>query len=310
MPREFSVTRRRIFLGVSATLIGGYSLSQGIFTKDNIFIGGKGCAFDKDVKLGNIAVSKSTLKARELVADICGCVALPANFTIIATDEPEISAYATLQKDKRYIIYDETFMKSASQYGNTNWSNVGIIAHEIGHHLCGHTLDNIGSRPPRELEADAFSGFVIGNLGGSLDEGRQFLLSLSSSGSETHPPRSERIDSFTAGWKKAKTKAQGNKDHLVFISHNQTATGTYARVISEFIKKGDYWKEHQHGKHIASFTEGARDDQAIYLFDASRSIWLRITTNTGAKVSSAGWSPGSRGAVPDAWRPMDPINWR
>ncbi|WP_188616342.1 hypothetical protein [Cloacibacterium rupense] len=40
----------------------------------------------------------------------------------------------------RYIVYDKPFLDEISKNVKTNWSNTMILAHEIGHHLNGHTL--------------------------------------------------------------------------------------------------------------------------------------------------------------------------
>ena len=83
--------------------------------------------------------------------------------------------------DKRYIIYNSNFMKIANEISNNSWSSISILAHEIGHHLQGHTLNNNGSRPAIELEADKFSGFVLGavtagrSTGSHLDNLRAFV---------------------------------------------------------------------------------------------------------------------------------------
>jgi hypothetical protein len=49
------------------------------------------------------------------------------------------NAVAVSYKGVRYILYDKEFMNSVSS-GN-NWSNLFILAHEVGHHINGHSLD-------------------------------------------------------------------------------------------------------------------------------------------------------------------------
>ena len=36
-----------------------------------------------------------------------------------------------------------------------------LLAHEVGHHLNGHTIHRGGSTPELELEADEFAGFIL-----------------------------------------------------------------------------------------------------------------------------------------------------
>ena len=49
------------------------------------------------------------------------------------------NAVATSYKGIRYILYDPDFMNTLN-YGN-NWGNLFILAHEVGHHINGHSLD-------------------------------------------------------------------------------------------------------------------------------------------------------------------------
>ena len=49
------------------------------------------------------------------------------------------NAVATSYKGIRYILYDRVFMNSVNN-GN-NWGNLFVLAHEVGHHINGHSLD-------------------------------------------------------------------------------------------------------------------------------------------------------------------------
>ncbi len=60
-----------------------------------------------------------------------------------------------------------------------------------------------GSRPPTELEADKFAGFVVGKLGGDLQEAQWLFRQLPAAGSDTHPPRSARLEAVAVGWREA-----------------------------------------------------------------------------------------------------------
>ena len=81
---------------------------------------------------------------------------------------------------------------------------MSILAHEIGHHLSGHTITKKGSNPNDELEADKYSGFVLYKLGASLSDATYAIRELGSeNGSSTHPPKSERIRAISQGWNEA-----------------------------------------------------------------------------------------------------------
>lgn len=49
-------------------------------------------------------------------------------------------------------------MNSVKLLTVNDFSQWSIHAHEIGHHLSGHTLTSGGDRHQQELEADEFSG--------------------------------------------------------------------------------------------------------------------------------------------------------
>jgi hypothetical protein len=83
---------------------------------------------------------------------------------------------------------------------DARWQLYGIMAHEVGHHLQGHTLSGLGSRPPTELEADEYAGFTLTALGASIDQALSLWNTLDVDGSATHPPRNQRLDAVTRGW--------------------------------------------------------------------------------------------------------------
>jgi len=93
---------------------------------------------------------------------------LLSNFIIKTADVP--NAKASISGSTRYVLYNQLFMKRVKQQTNTDWAAISILAHEIGHHLSGHTLDDQGTRPNKELEADRFSGFVLAKMSATLEE--------------------------------------------------------------------------------------------------------------------------------------------
>ena len=113
----------------------------------------------------------------------------------------------------RYIMYDPEFMTSLS-YGD-EWSNKFILAHEVGHHINGHTVDvlaanssnkvSLSTRRIQELESDEFAGFVLGRLGASLSDALSGVQSLSDKDDSysTHPRRSRRIAAIKKGFKES-----------------------------------------------------------------------------------------------------------
>lgn len=107
-------------------------------------------------------------------------------------------AMAATRGVHRYVIYDAKWF--TFEENTIPWYAIWVFAHEIGHHIHGHTH---GYRPDRhrgELDADRFGGWVVSRLGGRLDQALAFMPILSERGGKSHPPRTERIEATKAGW--------------------------------------------------------------------------------------------------------------
>lgn len=143
----------------------------------------------------------SSQEAEEIVANILEVVGLKPNFEIKAGNVP--NALATIQDGKRLILYSQNFILKMNSTTGTDWAGISILAHEIGHHLNGHTISGSGSRPSLELEADEWSGFVLAKMGATLEEAQKAITTASSDrGSQTHPPKSARLEAIAVGWNK------------------------------------------------------------------------------------------------------------
>lgn len=141
------------------------------------------------------------------VDEIMKVEGLPVNFKIKAVDIPDNAFAIIVLEDNqpiRYIMYSQEFFESIKNITKSDYSIKSVLAHEIGHHLCGHTLKNDGSRPLTELEADRFSGFALRRMGANLNEALCAIKSLGSKpASLTHPSTTSRIAAITNGWKAA-----------------------------------------------------------------------------------------------------------
>ncbi|MEO1713831.1 MAG: hypothetical protein AAFU60_10920, partial [Bacteroidota bacterium] len=160
----------------------------------------------------------SSSEAEDIVKRIVDVVGLKPNFEIKAGNVP--NALATIQNGQRLILYSQNFMLKINNSTGTNWAGISILAHEIAHHLQGHTIEGSGSRPELELEADEWSGFALAKLGATLEEAQKAVETHSSHyGSRTHPPKSARLEAIAVGW------AKGNKGSLS-SGTNQTTSNT------------------------------------------------------------------------------------
>ena len=115
------------------------------------------------------------------------------------------NAYATIIRNQRYIVYDNIFLENLDASAGTKWASISVLAHEMGHHYRNHVLDASGSTPPKELEADYFSGYVMAKLGASMNEAIAAMEKIASPrASASHPARADRLGSIARGWNYAK----------------------------------------------------------------------------------------------------------
>ena len=158
------------------------------------------------------------------------------------------NAVALSYKGVRYIMYDPEFMQMLS-YSN-NWSNMFVLAHEVGHHINGHSVDaillmnDVVSNVPlskkriQELEADEFAGFVLGRLGAKLSDATSAVSKMSDGDDSysTHPRRSRRIAAIKKGFNESGGKVNVNqRDNKITSSkYSNKRFNTAGNVIKNF----------------------------------------------------------------------------
>lgn len=149
-----------------------------------------------------VALVQAQAPVEDMVEEILGYTGLEKNFDIRAASVP--NAAAATQGSVRYLLYNPRFIDDVNRSTGTTWAAYSVMAHEIGHHLQGHTIQPGGSRPPIELEADKFSGFVLAQMGASLDEAQAVMSQIASPlPTATHPARGDRLDAIAEGWNNA-----------------------------------------------------------------------------------------------------------
>lgn len=146
----------------------------------------------------------SVYEAGAYVRTILDSVNWKQNFTLLEQNGIN-NAYATIIRDKRFIIYDNRFLTALDQYSNTNWASISVLAHEIGHHYYSHLLSGPGSTPAKELEADYFSGYALAKIGASLGDATAAIQKIApAQGNSSHPGRAARVNAIQKGWYYAK----------------------------------------------------------------------------------------------------------
>ena len=117
-------------------------------------------------------------EAENALDKILSVIGASKNFNLQQCDDIN-NALAVTYKGNRYILYDKNFMKLINDYTD-DWSSMFILAHEVGHHINGHTRDaalskmldetSLEKQRQEELEADKFAGFILAKLGASLEQ--------------------------------------------------------------------------------------------------------------------------------------------
>jgi hypothetical protein len=176
------------------------------------FVVENSCGFDYKLINQMVYSFDSDIEAEDALKRIMRLTGLPPNFKIRAASVS--NACAVIQCDEvgncdRYILYNQEFMERVKNQTNTSYAELAVLAHEIAHHMAGHTLTNNGSSYDMELEADKFAGFILYKLGASIEDSKLAYSHLSIEGSITHPPRDARIAALANGYFEAKRNGEG-----------------------------------------------------------------------------------------------------
>ena len=154
---------------------------------------------------------------RAMVDRIMDYTGLPQNFVVTAGPVPNAMAAIMLDEQRiprRVIAFNPDFISTVkTAAGGDDWAPISIMAHEIGHHLSGHTITEGHSRPQIELEADKFSGYVLYKMGAPLADSTRAILAIGSPADQpTHPGRDRRAAAITEGWQEACQQAGADCD--------------------------------------------------------------------------------------------------
>lgn len=251
---------------------------------------------------------QSVYEARGYINTMLDSINWKENFTIREQNGIN-NAYATVINNRRFIIYDNNFLENLDGYAKTKWASISVLAHEMGHHYRNHVVSGSGSTPPKEIEADYFSGYVMAKLGASLDEAiRGMSLIASPRASSSHPAKADRLDAITKGWNYAKGGSNtntgpvttpapapqqnppppgndaswiylylyGNTDMTVFLSDNgKTYTPAPLKTTQPFVFKFDVynygWMRFSNDSRARTYRLNHGKDYAI--------IWSRRSNN-------------------------------
>jgi Zn-dependent protease with chaperone function len=151
-----------------------------------------------------IPVTLAPVVDSEIVVEMIGLQNIPKLNELKVTVGRSVgfkNAVALFHNGSRMVIYDPEWARSDDPQSYL------VLAHEMGHHFCGHTIANANSEPQQtELEADRFSGAAIKRF--ETYHNKAFLAQAlvaaaqlySIAGSRSHPPRAERVAAVTLGY--------------------------------------------------------------------------------------------------------------
>lgn len=167
------------------------------------------CSYDGEpVRFG--LGGNAPVDCRDMIAQVMHFTGLPQNFTVTEADVPNAAAAILLDESRtpqRVIAFNPEFISLVKRATQDNpWAAVSVLAHEVGHHLAGHTIQAGGSQPPIELEADKFSGFVLYKMGAAREDAlvaMRALVPAEVPRNSTHPPRDRRLAAIGEGWDQA-----------------------------------------------------------------------------------------------------------
>jgi hypothetical protein len=218
-------------------------------------------------------------EAQTSLARITYASGLPTNFKLVAGNVPNACATlkwnASIQGYDRYIIYNQTFMERLKNATN-DWAALSILAHEVGHHLSGHSLISGGSRPELELEADKFSGFILAKLGATLQQAQVAINALQLENySVTHPPKSARLAAIANGWVSASSKSTNNNNSSTSSTSKERPNRNEINVNTVKWKKatnGVFWIYY---KPTEFYFESKRDFELIGLQNGNQLVYFK-----------------------------------
>ena len=151
------------------------------------------------------------------ILNILNHVGINSNSFVLQACEKLENALAITYSGDRYILYGKGFLDSIISKTNF-WSSTFILAHEIAHHIYGHTRDlkllnegslsdfDLNQKRIQELEADNFAGFILSKMGASIHDASQVITNYTNNVSNihsTHPIKEKRLEAIRKGFERS-----------------------------------------------------------------------------------------------------------
>ncbi len=160
------------------------------------------CSYDRRINDERILITEPKEETKDLMEQIFEYSGLYTEIKTYGINTNDIGISLILD-GKRYILLNEKLLNSLQKSDKNYWPTLSVIAHEIGHHLVGHTLYNEISKSnyvyqdwEKEWIADFFSGYILSKMGASLGEAISGIKKMipedyyrNKPGKATHPDR-------------------------------------------------------------------------------------------------------------------------
>lgn len=213
-------------------------------------------------------------EANEALDKILNVIGASKNFTLVPCDDIS-NALAVTFKGERFILFDGEFMRKITQLTN-NWANLFILAHEVGHHINGHTRDfllatvlddqSLADRRKEELEADEFASFIVSRLGASyaqIEETIDLIASNESDQYSTHPSYDKRIAAVKKGFDRAYSSSGTSKSN----SSNRNKSS----VVISSSASNDLMPNFENPRNSKNYEFGSWTKSTVYRLES----WVR-----------------------------------
>ncbi|MFD0796016.1 hypothetical protein ACFQZJ_00975 [Maribacter chungangensis] len=194
-------------------------------------------------------------EAEAIVDEMMGQMGLNRSFTLRKCANIG-NALAHIEEDENgnltpYILYDPQWLAQMSKKSNTDWASIGVLAHEVGHFLLYHSLNNQGSSPRLEISADRFAGTTLARMGSTLEEAQSMFKNYPEKASSSHPGKADRMEAIKVGWMKFNNPTQKN----ILLNENTAERDiTHELIINKHYKEAGGLKALSQIKKL-SFTE-------------------------------------------------------
>ena len=201
-----------------------------------------GCNFKSDKIKGEYTLFEPTKEAGVVVDTILVKLAIRDRPFILKAADVE-NAQATLRGRSRYLLYSNQFLKQFTSDARTKWAAYAIFAHEIGHHVLGHDLEDTlaSNRRKFELQADAWAARILARMGASREDALAAVNALTDDNSRYYPKKSARLESMGIAYDEEKagldkTTSSANAANKTSISIDPKSFNQWSVVKKENVK--------------------------------------------------------------------------